>query len=222
MTPVRLVATLLRTPTCLISTFLLILSGMARAQGAAPGAPLNLTGGASGTTVQPDVAGAGHRGCRQFVSPRSRCITQRPSHRLAFSARKFGGRAKRTQRHLLRSGARRERRGHRCAIERSRRDGPGRRWAATRLWARLPFTAEPSAEPLWQRTRQCCLVDMGSPAVGCPATAYLVQAGSARGLTDVAQVNVGSQVSLAASAPSGVYFVRVVGVECVWEQSFLE
>ena len=162
MTPVRLVATLLRR-----DLFDLDLPPNSFGDGACAGRSTRGTAEPDGRGQRndgdPDVAGAGHRACRQFVSPRSRCITQRPGHRLAFSARKFGGRAKRTQRHLLRSGARRERRGHRCAIERSRRDYTGRRWAATRLWARLPFTAEPSAEPLWQALGNAVSLTWGRP-----------------------------------------------------------
>jgi predicted phage tail protein len=45
---------------------------------------------------------------------------------------------------------------------------------------------------------------------GCPATSYVVQAGSAIGLSNIAQINVGAQTGLAANAPPGVYFIRVI------------
>lgn len=49
-------------------------------------------------------------------------------------------------------------------------------------------------------------------AAGCAATAYVVQAGSASGLSDLAVFNVGGATTLSVSAPSGAYFVRVVAV----------
>ena len=49
-------------------------------------------------------------------------------------------------------------------------------------------------------------------AAGCPATAYVVQAGSATGLSDVAVINVGGTTTLSAAAPPGTYFVRVLAV----------
>jgi hypothetical protein len=48
------------------------------------------------------------------------------------------------------------------------------------------------------------------PVGGCAATSYIVQAGSAPGLSDLAILNVGSMTSLSVSAPPGRYFVRVV------------
>jgi hypothetical protein len=45
---------------------------------------------------------------------------------------------------------------------------------------------------------------------GCPATGYIVQAGSASGLSDIAVINVGPNTSLSVSAPVATYFVRVV------------
>jgi hypothetical protein len=45
---------------------------------------------------------------------------------------------------------------------------------------------------------------------GCAATRYVVQAGSATGLSDLAILDVGSATTLTASAPPGTYYVRVV------------
>jgi hypothetical protein len=50
------------------------------------------------------------------------------------------------------------------------------------------------------------------PVGGCAATSYVVQAGSAPGLTDLAILNVGPATSLSVSAPAGRYYVRVVAV----------
>lgn len=47
---------------------------------------------------------------------------------------------------------------------------------------------------------------------GCAASGYVVQAGSAAGLSNLAIFNVGSSTTLSASAPPGTYFVRVVAV----------
>jgi hypothetical protein len=44
---------------------------------------------------------------------------------------------------------------------------------------------------------------------GCPPSRYLVQAGSAAGLADLAQITVGGP-ALTAVAPGGVYYVRVI------------
>jgi hypothetical protein len=49
-------------------------------------------------------------------------------------------------------------------------------------------------------------------AGGCPATGYIVQAGSAPGASDVAIINLGASTTLSASAPPGTYYVRVVAV----------
>jgi hypothetical protein len=50
-----------------------------------------------------------------------------------------------------------------------------------------------------------------TPGGACAPTHYLVQAGSASGLSDLAQVTVGGQ-GLAANAPPGTYFVRVLAI----------
>jgi hypothetical protein len=52
-----------------------------------------------------------------------------------------------------------------------------------------------------------------SPApTGCRALTYVVQAGSASGLSDLALFSLGGVTSLSVSAPPGTYFVRVVAV----------
>jgi predicted phage tail protein len=45
---------------------------------------------------------------------------------------------------------------------------------------------------------------------GCAATNYMVQAGSASGLADIAVVNAGTALSFSATAPPGAYYLRVV------------
>jgi hypothetical protein len=50
------------------------------------------------------------------------------------------------------------------------------------------------------------------PVGGCDATSYAVQAGSASTLSNIAVVNVGSATGLAANAPNGVYYIRVIGL----------
>jgi hypothetical protein len=47
---------------------------------------------------------------------------------------------------------------------------------------------------------------------GCAATGYVVQAGSAPGLTNIASVNVGGITSLSAFALSGTYYIRVLAL----------
>jgi predicted phage tail protein len=51
-----------------------------------------------------------------------------------------------------------------------------------------------------------------APAGACVAAGYVVQAGSAPGLSDIAVINVGNVNSLSVSAPPGVYHVRVVAL----------
>ena len=48
------------------------------------------------------------------------------------------------------------------------------------------------------------------PGGGCPVTQYFLQAGSAPGLANIANLNVGQQLTLQTTAPPGTYFVRVV------------
>jgi len=46
---------------------------------------------------------------------------------------------------------------------------------------------------------------------GCAPTSFVLQAGSAPGLSNIAQVNAGGQLGLSAVAPAGTYFIRVIG-----------
>jgi hypothetical protein len=50
-----------------------------------------------------------------------------------------------------------------------------------------------------------------SSGPGCPATSFVLQAGSAPGLANIAQINMGGQLSVAAMVPAGNYYVRVIG-----------
>jgi hypothetical protein len=49
-----------------------------------------------------------------------------------------------------------------------------------------------------------------APSGGCPATGYVIQAGSAPGANDLALLNVGPVTSLSVTAPPGTYHVRIV------------
>lgn len=49
-----------------------------------------------------------------------------------------------------------------------------------------------------------------APGAGCAATNYVVQAGSAPGLSNLATVNTGTALGFNATAPTGVYYVRVI------------
>jgi predicted phage tail protein len=53
-------------------------------------------------------------------------------------------------------------------------------------------------------------LNWATPAAGCPATGYVVQAGSAPGLTDLAVINLAATTTLSAQAPPGNYYVRVI------------
>ena len=48
-------------------------------------------------------------------------------------------------------------------------------------------------------------------STGCPATSYILRAGSTAGTADIASIQVGSS-SFSANAPDGVYFVSVIAV----------
>lgn len=50
-----------------------------------------------------------------------------------------------------------------------------------------------------------------SSGPGCPATSFVLQAGSAPGLSNIALINLGGQLSVAAMVPAGNYYVRVIG-----------
>ena len=70
----------------------------------------------------------------------------------------------------------------------------------------------PSAPGTLARTvvgNQVTLNWSASPA-GCPATGFVVQAGSAPGLSNLAVINVGPATSLSVAAPAGTYYVRIV------------
>lgn len=47
-------------------------------------------------------------------------------------------------------------------------------------------------------------------AVGCPATTYILQAGSGPGSSNLAVVNTGNVLGFSATAPPGVYYLRVI------------
>jgi hypothetical protein len=49
------------------------------------------------------------------------------------------------------------------------------------------------------------------PSGGCAPTSYTMFAGSAPGLSDITVVNAGAGLGLGATAPPGVYYVRVLG-----------
>lgn len=62
-------------------------------------------------------------------------------------------------------------------------------------------------------------LNWSAPAGGCPATGFVVLAGSAPNQANLAQVNVGLQVGLSANAPAGAYFIRVVAVNAFGQSS---
>jgi hypothetical protein len=77
-----------------------------------------------------------------------------------------------------------------------------------------PCTAPPNAPTNFSATVFGTFVTLNwrAPASGCAPTAYLVQAGSSPGLTDITQINVGGMTTLSVQAPPGTYYVRVVAL----------
>lgn len=53
-------------------------------------------------------------------------------------------------------------------------------------------------------------LNWSAPVGGCPATGYVIQAGSSAGASDLAVINVGPTTSLSVTAPAGSYYVRVI------------
>jgi len=51
-----------------------------------------------------------------------------------------------------------------------------------------------------------------TPAGGCQATSYVIQAGSSPGASNIAVVNAGAATTLSASAPPGTYYIRVLAL----------
>lgn len=73
----------------------------------------------------------------------------------------------------------------------------------------------PPAPPANVRLRAVGLaatVSWTAPTTGCPATSYIVFAGSAPGTSDVARIDAGAELGLNAVAAPGTYFVRVASV----------
>ena len=75
-------------------------------------------------------------------------------------------------------------------------------------------TAPPDAPTNFIATVQGSLVTLGwaAPAAGCALTGYVIQAGSAPGLTNIAVLNVGALTTLSVSAPPGIYYARVLAL----------
>lgn len=59
-------------------------------------------------------------------------------------------------------------------------------------------------------TGNTVMLAWNAPVGGCAPTGYVVQAGSAAGLSNIALINAGTATTLTASAPAGTYFVRVI------------
>jgi hypothetical protein len=75
-----------------------------------------------------------------------------------------------------------------------------------------PCLGPPAAPVGLTSTVSGSIVTLGfSPgAGGCPATNYVLQAGSAPGLSNIAVFNIGSTTGLTTAAPNGIYYVRIV------------
>jgi len=75
------------------------------------------------------------------------------------------------------------------------------------------FSAPNAPEALvGSATDSLVTVSWSAPSGGCDVTSYSVQAGSSPGASDVAVMNVGTATTLSASAPAGIYYIRVVAV----------
>ena len=77
--------------------------------------------------------------------------------------------------------------------------------------------AAPNAPTNFIATVSVDVVALGwaAPASGCAPTGYIIQAGSAPGLSNLAVINVGAATTLTVTAPPGVYYVRVIAVNAV-------
>lgn len=75
-------------------------------------------------------------------------------------------------------------------------------------------TAPPDAPTNFNAIVQGSLVTLGwtAPAAGCAVTGYVIQAGSAPGLSNIAVLNVGALTTLSVAAPPGLYYVRLLAV----------
>jgi predicted phage tail protein len=71
-------------------------------------------------------------------------------------------------------------------------------------------TAAPLAPNLIVRATGLNVTLEWSQPGGCPASNYMVLAGSGPGLANIAQVNMGAGTALGSPAPPGVYFIRVI------------
>jgi hypothetical protein len=66
------------------------------------------------------------------------------------------------------------------------------------------------AHEFCRRTERATVTFTWASGGGCPVTNYTIQAGSGPGLSNIAAVNVGNTLSFSATAPSGVYHLRVI------------
>ena len=75
-----------------------------------------------------------------------------------------------------------------------------------------PCTTPPNAPVNLTSTVTGQVVSLSwGPSGGCPATNYVLLAGSAPGLSNLAVANVGLATSVSAAAPPGTYYVRAYG-----------
>ena len=84
--------------------------------------------------------------------------------------------------------------------------------------------AGPPSAPLWLTpTINGQMVTLSwAPSGGCPATNYVVLAGSAPGASNIAIANVGPATSLSVAAPAGSLYVRVSRAERVRNERIVE